>query len=149
MADTFSLDISKFVDKAKGNVKQVVRKVGTSVLASVVSRSPVGNPKLWKSKPPAGYVGGRLRANWNVSIHFPDQSTFLYRDQSGAPTIQRGIKVLNGWDGVGDIYVMNSLPYVRTIEYDAHSSQAPAGMVRITVTEFQTYIQQAVAELPK
>lgn len=149
MADTFALDIGKFIAKANGNVEKVVQKVGADILASVVARTPVGNPKLWKSKPPAGYVGGRLRGNWNVSFGTPDLTTTVIRDQSGGPTISRGISVLAGWKDEATIYVMNSLPYVRAIEYDGHSMQAPAGMVRITVTEFQTFIQNAIAELPK
>lgn len=143
----FSLDIAKFVEKAGGNVEKVVQKVGADILASVVARTPVGNPSLWKSKPPKGYVGGRLRGNWNVSFGAPDLTTTPVRDQSGGPTIQRGIGILTGWNGEADIYVMNSLPYVRTIEYEGHSKQAPAGMVRITVTEFQAFIQKAVAEV--
>lgn len=145
----FALDIGKFIAKANGNVEKVVQKVGADILASVVARTPVGNPKLWKSKPPAGYVGGRLRGNWNVSFGAPDFTTTVVRDQSGGPTISRGISALAGWKDEATIYVMNSLPYVRTIEYDGHSMQAPAGMVRITVTEFQTFIQQAIAELPQ
>ena len=143
----FSLDIAAFVKKAGGNVEKVVQKVGADILASVVARTPVGNPSLWKSKPPKGYVGGRLRDNWNVSFGAPDLTTTVIRDQSGAPTISRGIGVLAGWNGEADIYVMNSLPYVRTIEYEGHSKQAPAGMVRITVTEFQAFIQKAIAEV--
>ena len=143
----FSVDIAAFVKKAGGNVEQVVQKVGADILASVVARTPVGNPSLWKSKPPQGYVGGRLRGNWNVSFGAPDLTTTPVRDQSGGPTIQRGIGILTGWNGEADIYVMNSLPYVRTIEYEGHSSQAPAGMVRITVAEFQAFIQKAVAEV--
>lgn len=149
MAESFSLDLSKFIAKAKGNVEQVVQKVGADLLASVVSRTPVGNPKLWKSKPPAGYVGGRLRGNWNVSFGAPDFTTSVVRDQSGAPTIRRGIGILATWKGEADIYLMNSLPYVRPIEYTGHSHQAPAGMVRITVTEFHNFIQKAVGEVAK
>lgn len=148
MADTFALDIAKFVQKAKGNAEQVVQKVGADLLASVVQRTPVGNPSLWKSKPPKGYVGGRLRGNWNVSFGAPDLGTTTATDASGQATIGRGTSILVQWKE-GDIYLMNSLPYVREIEYEGHSSQAPAGMVRVTVTDFQTFITKAIAELPK
>lgn len=147
MAETFALDIAGFVKKAGGNVEKVVQKVGADILASVVARTPVGNPSLWKNKPPNGYVGGRLRGNWNVSFGAPDLTTTVVRDQSGGPTVSRGIGILTNWNGEADIYVMNSLPYVRTIEYEGHSKQAPAGMVRITVTEFQAFIQKAIAEV--
>jgi len=149
VADTFALDIGKFIAKAGGNVEQVVQKVGADILRSVVEKSPVGDPKFWKSKPPAGYVGGRLRANWNVSFGTPNVSTTTATDKSGDVTNARGVAVLTGWKGEAEIYVMNSLPYVRPVEYGHSKLQAPAGMVRITVTEFQTFIHQATAGLPK
>ena len=149
MGDTFSLDIAKFCEKAGANVEQVVQKVGADILRSVVERSPVGNPRLWKSKPPAGYVGGRLRANWNVSFNTPSTVTTTATDKSGGQTNARGLAILSGWKGQAEIYVMNSLPYVRPIEYTGHSSQAPAGMVRVTVADFQTFIAKAVAGLSK
>lgn len=149
MADTFALDLSKFIAKANGNVEQVVQKVGADILRSVVERTPVGDPSRWKSKPPKGYVGGRLRANWNVSFGSPDTSTTKLTDASGGSTVARGTSVIVTWKGEADIYVMNSLPYVRPIEYDGHSGQAPAGMVRVTVADFQGFINQAVAGLPR
>jgi hypothetical protein len=143
----FTLDLSKFVAKAKGNTELVVKKVAVDLLSRVVQRTPVGNPSLWKSKPPAGYVGGRLRANWNVSIGTPDFSVSATIDANGAPTVERGLAALGPLKGEADVYIMNSLPYVRPIEYEGHSKQAPAGMVQITVAEFQTVVAKAAAEV--
>lgn len=144
MANTFALDVAKFAEKAGGNVKTVVRKVAVDMLSSVVERTPVGNPTNWKNPPPKGYVGGRLRANWNASLSSPDLTTSPRVDAAGAPTVQRGVASLTNFDGEQDIYVMNSLPYVRRIEYEGWSSQAPAGMVRVTVSDFQTLVNNAV-----
>jgi len=44
---SFELDLRAFIAKAKGNADQVVRKVGTDMLAQIVDMSPVGNPELW------------------------------------------------------------------------------------------------------
>ena len=144
-AQTFALDLSKFIEKAKAAPEQVVRKVSIDLLSKVVLRTPVGNPTLWKTKyPPAGYVGGRLRANWNVSIGSPDLSTSPAIDKTGGPTIASGVAALGRVDATQPVYIMNSLPYVREIEYEGHSKQAPAGMVRVTVTEFQTFVNSAV-----
>ena len=46
---SFALDMRAFVEHAKANADQVVRKVATDMLASIVTRSPVGNPDLWKA----------------------------------------------------------------------------------------------------
>ncbi|MEE4465532.1 hypothetical protein V2S84_25980, partial [Azotobacter chroococcum] len=68
---SFELDLRAFIEKAKGNADQVVKKVGIDMLAKIVDRSPVGNPSLWQSPPPPGYVGGRFRGNWQVTFNAP------------------------------------------------------------------------------
>ncbi len=97
---------------------------------------------------PEGYVGGRFRANWTVSIGAPSTATTANADKSGQPTIAKGTNVILQADGSQDIYIMNNLPYARALEY-GHSKQAPAGMVRITLAEFGSYVEAAVRSLPK
>lgn len=48
MNDDFVKSINLFVEKAKHNQNEVVRKVGITILARLVEMSPVGNPELWK-----------------------------------------------------------------------------------------------------
>jgi hypothetical protein len=147
VAETFALSLAAFAQKAPDQARTVVRKVAGDALTRLVRRTPVGNPSLWRSKPPKGYVGGRLRANWTASQGVPNLTVTLTRDRSGQTTISRGLAVIQAADGEHSIYLMNSLPYVREIEYEGHSAQAPAGMVRITVTEFQTMVDAAVRSL--
>lgn len=147
MAELFALQLKAFADKAKANARDVVVKTSKDVLSSVVFKTPVGNPSLWKHKAPKGYVGGRLRANWNVSLLAPDESTTDTIDKAGGATITRGSARIDGYAG-GDIYITDSLPYAQSIEY-GHSSRAPFGMVRVTVAEFDIFVNKAVASLPK
>ena len=139
---TFALDLARFAEKAQGNTEKVVRKVGIDLFSKTVERTPVGNPDNWASPAPAGYVGGRARANWNCSIGSPSLSTSPMTDKGGEVTKARIKNTLHDWKE-GDLYLMNSLPYIRRLEYDGWSKQAPAGMVRITVTEFQTFVDAA------
>lgn len=150
MADTFALSLAKFAEKAPEQARTVVRKVALETLTRVVMRTPVGNPTLWKGKPPAGYVGGRLRANWAVGIGAVNVATTVSVDRStgGEATTARLTPTILAADGLQPIYITNSLPYMREIEYEGHSRQAPAGMVRITVTEFQTMVDAIARSLP-
>ncbi|WP_201312890.1 hypothetical protein [Dyella sp. EPa41] len=148
-SQTFALDIRAFVEKAKAAPTQVVRRATLDLLRSIVLRSPVGNPDLWKSKPPAGYVGGRFRANWNVSLVDPDISTTEVIDKDGGETIARGLTVLTHADGTQDIYITNNLPYAAALEWGHSGVQAPQGMVRVSIAEFGQYIDNAIQELPK
>lgn len=147
MAESFALSLKAFAEKAKAAPAQVVRKVSIDLLTAVVLRSPVGNPDLWAHKPPAGYVGGRLRANWFVSLVEPDTTTTDAIDKAGQETISRGANVIAQADGVKDICITNSLPYAIPIEQGHSGVQAPQGMVRVTVAEFQQYVDKAAAEL--
>ena len=158
MAEEFALQLKAFAEKATANVNTVVRRISLDVLSHVVLRTPVGNRELWavnierkaKGLPglvPKGYVGGRLRANWNVSLAAPDESTSEVKDKTGASTIARGSAAIDGYTGE-DIYMTNGLPYAIPIEYGS-SKQAPAGMVRVTVAEFQTFVNTAAASVQK
>jgi hypothetical protein len=64
---TFSSDVKRFSNNTKKRLDQQVRAITLDLYSSIILTSPVGNPTLWKSKPPKGYTGGRFRANWNTS----------------------------------------------------------------------------------
>ncbi|MNJ81742.1 hypothetical protein D3C77_807050 [compost metagenome] len=40
-------------------------------------------------------------------------------------------------------FIVNNLPYAIPLEY-GHSSQAPAGMVRVTLANFQRIVDEAI-----
>lgn len=146
---TFSLDISMFCEKAKVNSELVVKKIAIDMLAKVVDRSPVGNPELW-ADPSAGngYVGGRFRGNWQVSFDIPATGETGAIDKNGGATKQAGSAVIQAFtSSVGSIYLMNNVPYAQRLEY-GWSGQAPQGVVRITVAEFDAFVRKAVEELP-
>lgn len=146
----FALDIAAFAEKAQGNADAVIRKVAIDMLARVVLRTPVGNPSLWKHKAPPGYVGGRLRGNWNVSIGTrPGIVMQDAIDPSGRTTIEKGTAVLVGYRSGPSIHISNSLPYARPVEYGHSSIQSPAGMVRLTVQEFQRFVNEAAREVSR
>lgn len=87
---------------------------------------------------PKGYVGGRFRANWNCSVSAPDETTTEDVDPTGAKALAG---VLANMGGAGSVtYLTNGLPYGEMLEYNAHSKQAPAGMVRISLAKIDTYM---------
>ena len=95
------------------------------------------------------YVGGRFRGNWQVSFEVGETGVLDLVDPRGTRAKASGTQVIGQFQiGVGSIWMMNNLPYGPRLEYEGWSSQAPAGMVRISTTEFQTFVNKAVAELP-
>ena len=145
---SFALDIQKFAKKAGDNADLVVRKVVLDIGRSLVEKTPVGNPDLWQNpdNKPDGYVGGHARANWSHSIGALVNQEFKEIDATGGASIDRIISSVPVKAAGKVHYIQNSLPYMQALE-DGHSTQAPAGMVAITQTEFQDYIQKALGEL--
>lgn len=139
----FALDLAAFAKLAPDKARNVIRKVGIDALSSVVLKTPVGNPTLWKSKPPKGYVGGRLRANWNTAIGRIDYGITSNTDKSGSAAINRGRSTISRFSGDESIFITNNLPYAIPVEYGHSKTQAPQGMVRITVVEFQGIVDRA------
>ena len=96
------------------------------------------------------YVGGRFRGNWQVSFEVGESGVLDLIDPRGTSAKASGTQVIEQFQiGVGSIWMMNNLPYGPRLEYAGWSDQAPAGMVRISVTELQTFVNIAVAELAK
>jgi hypothetical protein len=106
----------------------------------------VGDPRTWKHPAPAGYAGGRARGSWNYGFgSVPPPVDQI--DEYGGSSIARVVSGINGNDARGLHYIVNSVPYVRRLEYDGWSTQAPAGMVRVTIEEFQRFVDDACREV--
>lgn len=89
-----------------------------------------------------GYVGGRFRSNWQLTTGAP--ATGEIEDiESAGETLDR-LLVAAGDLSAGEVaYIVNNLPYAIPLEY-GHSSQAPGGMVRVTVADFQRIVEEAI-----
>lgn len=130
MAQSFSLNIAAWCEKAKDRADLVVRKVALDVGSRVVLRSPVDT--------------GRFRANWQYGVGAPVVKITETFDKSGQETIAR-IGTLAATARLGDvIYLSNSLPYALKLE-GGSSKQAPGGMVGLTVLEFQAAVDRSAA----
>lgn len=152
MAD-FTMDIAKFVNKAKGNADMVVRKCTFEMFKRVIIKSPVDT--------------GRFKSNWQAAVGVVPSGTIGLADSithdEGGKERDRGASrdaaagsaafarvnavALSG--KAGDvIYLVNNLHYANELEY-GHSNQAPEGMVRISILEWNAVVRKAASELPK
>lgn len=86
--------------------------------------TPLGNPELWKSPPPAGYKPGNLQSSWFFSVGSPSTET----------TERTDVRAVNDLDRMPErpagqrLYLSNSADHAGAIE-GAHSSQAPVGIM--------------------
>jgi hypothetical protein len=142
---SFGLDLKAFADSTNEKANAAVRQIIIGVDEALVERSPVGNPTLWKHLAPPGYVGGRFRANWQYAER-EAPGGMLWTPIVGPFPAKNEIDVAA--EGGGKIhYLVNNLPYAQALE-DGHSTQAPpAGIVSLTVIEFEPIVKEAVAKL--
>lgn len=129
--NAFALDVSKFVQKVQARADLVVRKIALDVFSKVIMRSPVDT--------------GRFRGNWQVAIGEIPAGTVDVNDKEGTATIAKVTAEALKLKAGQVIFLVNNLPYAWPLE-NGHSSQAPSGMVGITVVEYQQIVDAAVRE---
>ena len=129
----FKQDYAKLLARAAGKEDQLVRASALGLGAAIVEKSPVDT--------------GRFRANWQYGAENINFSTSSPDDKTGATAVGRVAMGLQLWKRGQSIFVTNSLPYAKRLEYDAWSQQARAGMVRISVVEFKANIKKQAASL--
>tara|TARA_B110000908_G_C9914377_1_gene296788 strand:- start:146 stop:589 length:444 start_codon:yes stop_codon:yes gene_type:complete len=144
---SFTLDLKEYVDKTGEDIVEIVQQTAIEVFTKIIMDTPVGKPELWKKKPPADYKAGALRANWQTSVNQESAGILTKKDKTGKRTINRMASTIKQYDGLGYILLKNNLPYASRIEYGAHSSQSPTGMVRVNVLAFEQSMAKAIKKV--
>lgn len=91
----------------------------------------------------AGYVGGRFRGAWMVSIGSPDNSLGTVVDPSGNITLEAHKAIIAAAKAGDVIHFRNNMPYAVRLE-QGWSKQAPLGMVALTVVEWNVIVDNVV-----
>jgi hypothetical protein len=121
---SFTSDLSRFQIKTEKQMQTVIRKITMEAFRGVVLRTPVDT--------------GRARANWYPSIGSANATASDKTDKAGSVTIAAAQKAVFDWNCIGSIFLSNNLPYIGALEF-GHSKQAPAGMVRVTLSEISSH----------
>lgn len=125
MSNNFALDISKIVDRTKMHASQVARGIKIELFDSVIMDTRVGNPDIWKSPPPPGYVGGRMRGNWQTQEDSPIMGEIDRIDPTGIETLSE----VRARVGTGATYMTNNVPYVK--RWEDEDAMVAKNMARI------------------
>lgn len=143
----FGDQFRQFAEKTDERANAVVKKIVFDISTGLVLKTPVGDPKYWKSPPPPGYVGGRARGNWQYGLNAANVFNESPIDKSGNATISRVAQEMPE-EALGKVhYITNSVPYIEPLENGHSWRQAPNGMVHITVLEFDGIVGAAISEL--
>ena len=116
---SFSGDMKKFNSKTEEAGTKIFRGTCLNLFGKIMKRTPVDT--------------GRLRENWYSSVNAPvttvDGSGEGY--QSTAEKLKIGDKA----------FFVNNLPYASAIEHGHSQDQAPHGMVKLTIVEFEHIVE--------
>lgn len=122
MAGPFTLALSQFAEKAKGNADAAIRGVVLEIDGRLKVRSPVDT--------------GRFRQNWIYATGAAPTGTIETTGTTANPSPASAPPALVPGSGAGKVhYLVNNLPYAWALE-TGHSKQAPIGLVGLTVMEF-------------
>lgn len=120
--------------------EKTINKTVLDMYKAIIDRTPVGDPSLWNYPPHADYVPGKLKASWSISFDN------VQRDKSGQFTSSSQIVENHGLSlkienttTEKTVAISNYQPYAERVEL-GWSTQAPAGMMRVTVSEYKDYI---------
>ena len=122
---SFTSQLKAFTDKTEKNGDKIFRGTCISLFTNIVKRTPVDT--------------GRLRGNWQTDVNKPKAGEVSRLGQGAAlsEVVSEASKA-----SLGDsVYMVNNLPYAKKIE-EGSSTQAPLGMVRIAVVEFERELKR-------
>lgn len=134
---SFESDIKRFTSKVERAADKVFRGTALDIFSQVMQRTPVDT--------------GRLRGNWQTGIGMYSKAELARI--GGRASMSEANRKIAKWDIERPIYFVNNLPYAQVVEYGlynhrtdkttsaGYSSQAPRGMVRVTVAEFDRIMQ--------
>lgn len=138
----FTRQLMEFERETMNKVTIFTRAIALEVFRRIILKTPVDT--------------GRARANWICTIAAPAEATTddwlqgtaeagLEFDTSGRAVIQAAADEVMAWNpSEVAIFLTNNLPYIQRLE-DGSSKQAPAGMVDITIAEFDGIVARVAA----
>lgn len=133
--DKFRRGVAQSVEKSKDKLELAMRRLILEANNRMIVKSPVDT--------------GRFKGNWmvgNSRINFTTNDDAKSNSYGAVDNYNKAI--INALKINGQtVYITNSLPYSRRLEYDSWSKQSPMGMVRVTVAELKPIMTKIGLEI--
>ena len=149
MAD-FGREVTRCVETFQRRIDEAPKAIMRDITGRIINRTPID----FEMKDP-GTVG-RARANWIAKEGRSGNDTIEEINDAAdgrAPvlfargrTVRNAEEIINGLTIADNptLTLTNNVPYIRVLEYVSYSRQAPAGMRRITLDEFDMIVDQQI-----
>lgn len=118
---SFNLNLRRFRSRMSETVKGKAERLTQTAFDSMVALSP--------------YWSGNFRASWNVSEGYPIFNTV--EDGSPASPLPGARMIVKAKSDFPVFYITNGQPYGQRLEHGWSKTQAPYGMVRITIASMR------------
>ena len=118
-------DLERLTTKGGHDLGELAQNFKIELFSGVVSDTRVGDSSAWKSKPPAGYVGGRLRGNWQIQENSPASDELDRIDKNGSK-VNAEINAKASKNGL--TYFVNNLPYA--VVYEEKDAMVRRNIIR-------------------
>jgi hypothetical protein len=148
----FAFEVEKWTLKASNATNDIIRESVIEFVQRVIDRTPIDTS--------ARHDDVVARGDWNFAIG--DEPEDVNRDDATGQRAMMGLRAvvafwkptksfgdfLKFWHAKGgdELFIANYKPYIRRLEYEGHSSQAPNGMLGVTVQEWDQIIQEQAAK---
>lgn len=129
LSGSFAAQLQQFSAKTQEKMDAVFQDIVIEIGESVIHLSPVDT--------------GRFKGNWQLTINAPSMISLDNYDKQGGKTLTELVRRANELTIGQKAYIVNNLRYAIPLEY-GYSQQAPAGMVRVTLSRFQQIVNDAV-----
>jgi hypothetical protein len=145
-------DMEKWVAKTILKTEAVAKIVINEVFSRVVDKTPINADPVEHR--------GYTKANWQIGLNEDGTSEINARDPNGEQTKKRELSKVMSAPLQPVYYIYNNFGAANMLEYGLYSKssttgktsggfsvQAPYGMVRITLAEFGTIVDQAITSV--
>lgn len=134
--------INEWVEATEKRIDETLQTITIKVGESVIMLSPVDT--------------GRFRGNWQLTIDSTSANSLVRYDQDGSSTLAMLAAKANSFTAGQVAYIQNHVLYGHDLEWGTYngptqkvtaegfSTQAPAGMVRVTEADFIRIVNDAV-----
>lgn len=119
----FDANLKAFADSVDATVEVAARKIAQALYNGIVQRTPVDT--------------GAARSQWQILFAGDEVAVRPVGDHTAEDLAKLSTYTTVG---TGTIIIANGAVYIKKLEYEGHSQQAPEGMVRVSLADVQTQI---------
>jgi hypothetical protein len=134
---TFDLDLEQFAGNTERKFAALIKNIVLEMFSRVIKRTPVDT--------------GAAQNSWEIGVNAIPEGVEVTVGGAAFGEVSQA-QILKGLEAftefrVGDtVYIVSNIEYIGFLE-ERRSDQAPQGMVKITVREFQTIVDEVAVGL--